>query len=206
VNFRAHSVALVGNQLVTGEPDVNVRRRLDLDGTLRNTTVLDEFPNSQGGFGDLAYDMRNPARPVLWHASRGGGGIWELDPQTLTLLANHSPAGQARGITIVDNEIWIARFPPATPSDPTDDLTTEVGVWDPSNPFFGFIFRFSLPFGVVSLAYDPVEQVLWVGTYINAPNGPSVIPYRLDGTPINAGFAPGFPVLDYVITGLELGP
>ncbi len=116
---------------------------------------------------------------------------------SLNILATYSSVGWPRGVTIVDNEMWISRFALAA-----SGVTSEVGTWD---PLLGFSHRFSLPFRVGGIAYDSVEQVLWVGAY-GGYNGANVLPYRLDGTPINSGFQADFPIGDYYITGLELGP
>jgi hypothetical protein len=97
------------------------------------------------------------------------------------------------GITFVDDEngdddtrqIWITKWG-----------ARQVGTWDPNTNTF--TPRFMTPELAGGLAWDSRNRILWVGLF-----GGQVVPYRLDGTPLNAGFAPFGPLPLNTIDGLE---
>jgi hypothetical protein len=81
-------------------------------------------------------------------------------------------------------EIWISKWGPK-----------QVGTWDPHTNTF--TPRFTTPNLAGGLAWDGENKVLWVGMA-----GGMVVPYRLSGTPYNAGFQPFGPIGD-TVDGLE---
>jgi hypothetical protein len=83
-----------------------------------------------------------------------------------------------------DRQIWITKWIPR-----------QVGTWDPATNTF--TPRFTTPNRAGGLAWDSAKKVLWVGLL-----GGTVVPYRLNGTPYNAGFQPFGPIGD-TIDGLE---
>ena len=83
-----------------------------------------------------------------------------------------------------DREIWITHW-----------NARQVGTWDPATNTF--TPRFTTPSRAGGLAWDERTQVLWVGM-----QGGLVVPYRLNGTPYNAGFRP-FGNIGDTIDGLE---
>ena len=83
-----------------------------------------------------------------------------------------------------NRQIWITKW-----------AGRQVGIWDPATNTF--TPRFTTPARAGGLAWDEKSNVLWVGL-----RGGLVVPYRLNGTPYNAGFLPFGPLGD-TIDGLE---
>ena len=84
-----------------------------------------------------------------------------------------------------DRQIWITKW-----------SARQVGTWDPATNTF--TPRFTTPQDAGGLAWDSGKKVLWVGL-----RGGLVVPYRLNGTPYNAGFLPFGPLGGDTIDGLE---
>lgn len=193
--------------LYSGDPFSNVIRRISYNGTLLGSTVA-AFPAACCS-EDMVFDGR-----FLYHAHHPST-IEKINPRTGALVQTY-PQSDVVGMTFVDDEdddddddhhghkshrfdstaslawfhhdddrqIWITKWG-----------ARQVGTWDPATNTF--TLRFTTPDLAGGLAWDSGRKVLWVGL-----RGGRVVPYRLNGTPYNAGFLPFGPIGD-TIDGLE---
>jgi hypothetical protein len=193
--------------LYSGDPNSNVIRRISYDGRLLGSTVA-AFPPTCCS-EDMVLDGR-----FLYHA-HFPSAIEKLNVRTGALVQTFPQAAGVVGMTFVDDDddddddgdcrkyrrfdltaslswfhhnddrrIWVTRW-----------AARQVGTWDPATNTF--TPRFTTPELAGGLAWDSGRKVLWVGL-----RGGRVVPYRLDGTPYNAGFLPFGPIGD-TIDGLE---
>jgi hypothetical protein len=192
--------------LYSGDPNSNVIRRISYNGRLLRTTVA-AFPPTCCS-EDMVLDGR-----FLYHAHYPSA-IEKLNARTGALVQTFPQAVGVVGMTFVDDDddddgdrhkyrrfdstaslawfhhdnddrqIWVTRW-----------AARQVGTWDPATN--AFTPRFTTPDLAGGLAWDSGRKVLWVGL-----RGGRVVPYRLNGTPYNAGFLPFGPIGD-TIDGLE---
>lgn len=106
----------------------------------------------------------------LYHAQYNTG-IQLIDVNTGTVVSSQSQPDVV-GMSYVAGKIWITHW-----------AAHEVGIWDPITNLF--TMEFTTPSNAGGLAYDPTNDVMWVGL-----GGGSVVPYTLAGVAINAGFQP----------------
>lgn len=190
--------------LYSGDPNSNVIRRISYDGRLLGSTVA-AFPATC-----CSEDMILKGR-FLYHAHYPSV-IEKINPRTGALVQTYAQSDVV-GMTFVtednddddddgersrrrssrgfawshrndDRQIWITKWG-----------GRQVGTWDPATNTF--TPRFTTPANAGGLAWDSARSVLWVGL-----GGGRVVPYRLNGTPYNAGFQPFGPIPD-TIDGLE---
>jgi hypothetical protein len=195
--------------LYSGDPLSNVIRRISYNGSLLGSTVA-AFPPACCS-EDMVFDGR-----FLYHAHYGST-IEKINPRTGALVQTYLQFDVV-GMTFVTKEddddddeddrgsgfgrfvstavlawshhrdkhrqIWISKW-----------NAQQVGTWDPATNTF--TPRFTTPDLAGGLAWDSKSKVLWVGLV-----GGRVVPYRLNGTPYNAGFLPFGPIED-TIDGLE---
>ena len=174
--------------LYSGDPFSNVIRRISYDGSLLGSTAA-AFPS-----GCCSEDMILAGR-FLYHAHYPST-IEKIDPTSGALVQTY-PQRDVVGMTFVTHDrgwshhrrdkhrqIWISKW-----------NARQVGVWDPATNTF--TPRFATPNLAGGLAWDPRNEVLWVGL-----RGGLVVPYRLSGTPFNSGFLPFGPISG-TIDGLE---
>jgi len=197
--------------LYSGDPFSNTIRRISYNGSLLGSTVAG-FPA-----GCCSEDMVLAGRS-LYHAHYNAGNpsnskIEKINARTGALVQTFTQSDVV-GMTFVtkddddddddgdhghgdstasigwshhddeQHEIWITHW-----------NAHQVGQWDPATNTF--TPRFTTPSRAGGLAWDQRKQVLWVGM-----QGGLVVPYRLNGTPYNAGFRPFGPIGD-TIDGLE---
>jgi hypothetical protein len=190
--------------LYSGDPQSNVIRRISYDGRLIGSTVA-AFPPTC-----CSEDMILAGR-FLYHVHYPST-IEKINPRTGALVQTY-PQSDVVGMTFVteddddddvgkrfgrlaatrglawsrhhhDRQIWITKW-----------SGRQVGTWDPATNTF--TPRFTTPDRAGGLAWDSKRSILWVGL-----RGGRVVPYRLNGTPYNAGFLPFGPMAD-TIDGLE---
>jgi len=174
----ANGMTVVGSQLLTGtvgEPfnpapsGQNLTFR-DFDTVPQSSAVADIPP---GAFNeDLAYDGVSVWRAHFQNTS--AGSIRELDSNNLNgpaLQVDNLAFGPV-GMTYANGELWITAW-----------AQQQVGTWDPVTNAFSPVFQ--TPDFAGCLAFDDVDQVLWVGM-----RGGLVVPYNLTGSQLNAGFQP----------------
>jgi len=164
-DYPINGMADGGGFLFTGDPLSNFIRKIDYDGNL-----LDTDP---GGFvavccsEDMAFD---PAANVLYHA-HWPNQIEALNPVTFAVL-DIFPQTEPVGMAHVGGDIWITHWG-----------QQQVGIWDPGTNIFTPVF--GTPDLAGGLAYDPFDDILWVGL-----RGGLVLPYSLAGVQLGPGFKP----------------
>jgi hypothetical protein len=205
-NYPINGMADARGFLYSGDPLSNVIRKISYDGRLLRSTVA-AFPPTC-----CSEDMILAGR-FLYHAHHPAT-IEKINPRTGALIQTYAQPdvvgmtfvteadddddddGEARGRLASsgglawshrrkdDRQIWITKW-----------SARQVGTWDPATNTF--TARFTTPDRAGGLAWDPEREVLWVGL-----RGGRVAPYRLNGTPYNAGFLP-FGATSDTIDGLE---
>jgi hypothetical protein len=92
-------------------------------------------------------------------------------------------------MALAKGDIWISRWD-----------SREIGIWDPATDTFTVQFDLDTVAPELrnagALAYDPVNEIMWVGT-----QGGLVTPFSLTGTQLGAGFQP-FGNINDTIDGL----
>jgi hypothetical protein len=184
-NYPINGMGDARHFLYAGDPLSNFIRRISYDGVLLGTTAA-AFPPVCCS-EDMIFDGK-----LLYHA-HFPATIELIDPDTGAVVQTFLQADVV-GMTFVGRgpgvdsrrkaEIWITKW-----------AGRQVGTWDPNTNTF--TPRFTTPDLAGGLAWDAKGEVLWVGL-----RGGLVVPYSLDGTPLNAGFLPFGPILN-TIDGLE---
>jgi hypothetical protein len=185
--FLLNGMADAGGRLLTGTPNANTLRYVGFNGS------------DQGAFGAAipSNDCCNeemlfvptPTGEVLYHAHwspvlDGVAGIRQLD--STGALIDFDPISEVVGMALINSQIWITRWAPR-----------EVGTWDPATNTFTVAFDLdNLPgnFGNAgALAWDPFNDVLWLGT-----QGGFITPFSLTGTQLGMSYQPFGPMPDTI--------
>lgn len=181
-----NGMTVIGDQLITGT--VGTRATTAIDGQTLRTRDLSCVQQSSD-VADLLTTQFNEDMAFdgtfLWHAhftDTTSGQIRKLDPNNLggtAIDVFNLPFGVV-GMTFAAGELWI-----------TDWAGQEVGTWEPNV----FTPKFSTAFlgNAGGLAFDPIDNVLWVGT-----QGGDVTPFNLDGVQLGPSFMPFGPINDTV--------
>jgi hypothetical protein len=119
---------------------------------------------------------------TLYHA-RYSSSIQSIDPVTGVQLNSWAQADVV-GMAIANGQIWISKW-----------SGRQVGTWDPVTNIFTPVFN--TPNNAGGLAFDPFNQIMWVGMA-----GGSVVPYDLAGNALNGGFQPFGGAFSDTIDGL----
>ncbi|MBI1928733.1 hypothetical protein HYR99_31370 [Candidatus Poribacteria bacterium] len=173
-NYFINGMADRNGNLIAGTPNKNVLNTVDYDGNLLST-INAQIPNNNCCNEEMLF-----VGPTFYHANwqstnNGIGGIRELDPNTGNLIT-FSPMEQVVGMALVGNQIWISKWSPK-----------QVGTWDPGTNIFTPVFN--TPNNAGALAYDPVDNVLWVGM-----SGGIIIPSDLFGNALGPAVQPFGPI------------
>lgn len=185
-DFPVNGLADGGDFMFAGTPNQNILQKVDFDGNLIST-VNAEFPSTCCN-EDMALDpIPTNDRPngTLYHA-HWSNNIQAIDPVTGALFETF-PIPDVVGIAYVGDEIWISKW-----------SAREVGRWDPNTNNFTPVF--STPSNAGMLAYDPFNEILWVGM-----SGGVVRPYDLTGNQLGSDFIPFTGVGGTVDGGFFLG-
>lgn len=155
--------------LHAGQYNTNLLRRIDYAGNSLSTFV-GAIPNTPFN-EDMAWNGTH-----LFHAyygSNGFGQVARLDPITGAALETDNLPFGVVGAAFVGSDLWI-----------TDWAGARVGTYDMATNIF--TPKFNTPDLAGGLAYDPLDNVLWVGM-----RGGLVVPYNpITGLALNAGFQP----------------
>lgn len=191
LDFLLNGIADADAKLIGGTPSANPLNLLNFNGSLISTLNAPGVPNSDCCNEEMLFVPDGGGGLKLYHANwdadgfPNDGGIREIDQVTGNEIS-YRPLTEVVGMALVNGEIWITRWAPR-----------EVGVWDPVTGNFTVKFIVPLDLGVAgALAWDPFDDVLWVG----GGNG-GITPFALDGTLLGATFRP-FPDVDTTIDGL----
>lgn len=176
LDYPLNGMANAGGFLYAGDALSSTLRRIDYDGNLLSAIAA--------GFdaGCCNEDMV-VAGANLYHA-HFSTNIQLIEAATGMVLTTF-PQADVVGMARVGTEIWISKWAPR-----------QVGRWDPLTNVFTPVF--STPTNAGGLAYDPEDDVLWVGR-----EGGWVEPYDLAGNLLGPGFQPFGDIPD-TVDGLEL--
>lgn len=207
-NYPINGMGDAGGFLYAGDPLSNFIRRISYDGVLLGSTVAAFLPTccSEDMIfdGQLLYHAHFPS--VIELINPNTGAVVQTFPQTdvvgMTFVGGGDDGDDDNG----DDGAAVGALPSADDDDDdgggsgqqiwiTKWGARQVGTWDPATNTF--TPRFTTPTNAGGLAWDSGSRVLWVGL-----QGGQVVPYRLDGTPLNAGFQPFGPIPN-TIDGLE---
>jgi hypothetical protein len=180
--YQVNGIGDGGGFLFAGSAVQNNFLTIDYDGNLLTSGTSAGLKTSCCN-EDIAYDAAtNTVYRALYSDS-----IVALSP-TGTLLASY-PQTDVVGMAHVNGVIWISKW-----------SGREVGTWDPTTNTYTQKFVTDGVGGVLGnaggLAFDPFDNILWIGF-----QGGLVVPWSLTGTRLGAGYQP-FGAMSETIDGL----
>ncbi len=172
-----------GDFMFAGTPSQATLRTIDWDGNLL-TTVPAGWSSSCCS-EDMAFDpvpQIGSPNGILYHA-HFSDNIQAVDPIDPTIVFDTFAQNSVVGMAHVDGDIWISKWTTAN----------SVGTWDPATNTYTPVF--GTPDLAGMLAYDPEDEILWVGL-----RGGQIIPYDLLGNQLGPAHSP-FGALPNTIDG-----
>lgn len=174
-SFLINGMADADGKLLAGTPLMNSLNYVNFDGSLISSIIAPGIPNGpccneemlfvpQGGGGEKVYHGHYPTE------------IREIDPVTGVQIGGSFPLAQIVGMALINDEIWVTQWG-----------LRHVAIWDPSGPSLTVQPQFDgkLAQNYGALAWDPVEQVLWLGS-----TGGFITPFDLAGNQLGPSVQP----------------
>lgn len=182
-NYQVNGIGDGGGFLYAGSAIRDNFLRIDYDGNLLTSGTSAGYMNSCCN-EDIAYDpLTNTVYRGLYSSS-----IVAVNGTTgapITTFAQTDVVGMAH----VNSQIWISKW-----------SGREVGIWDPLTNTYAKLFDTDGVGGINGntggLAFDPFDQILWIGF-----QGGIVTPWSLTGTRLGDGYLP-FGAMGQTIDGL----
>jgi hypothetical protein len=171
-DFLLNGMADADGKLLTGTPNANPLNTVGFDGTLLNTLVAPGIPNGPCCNEEMLF-VPQPSGGAKFYHAHWSDAIREIDLTDGSEI-QYFPMSQVVGMALVKGEIWISQWSPRL-----------VGIWDPTTNTFSSKFSVSTIGNAGALAWDPFEEVLWVGT-----TGGIITPFALDGTQLGNSYQP----------------
>lgn len=172
-NYFVNGIGDGGGFLYAGSANGNAFLRIDYDGTLLTSGTSAGYKTSCCN-EDIAYD---PATNIVYRGE-WSTQITAVDGTTGALIQNYNQADVV-GMAYVNGELWISKW-----------SGREVGTWDPLTNIYTKKFSTNGVGGVNGnaggLAFDPFDQILWIGF---SDTG-LVVPWSLTGTRLGIGYQP----------------
>ena len=195
-DFLVNGMADAGGFLLAGTPAANALNSVGFDGSLIDTIAAPGIPHADCCNEEMVFVPQAVGPDKLYHA-HWSDVIREIDPQTGEQLDIFQQTDVV-GMALVNGQVWISKWGPR-----------QIGIWDPSdNSFDVQIDNAALNAlgNTGALAFDPVNQVLWVGS-----TGGQVTPFDLNGNQLGDSFLPFGPMGETIdgltflgeVTGLE---
>ncbi len=186
-DFLLNGMADAGGVLLTGTPNANALNTVAFDGTLLNTVAAPGIPNSGCCNEELLFVPQAGGGSKLY-AAHHADVIREIHPVSGVLIQTFTQT-QVVGMALVNGQIWISKW-----------SNRQIGIWDPVGNTFTFQFAsgggLNNLLNTGALAFDPINQILWVGS-----QGGKVTPFDLLGNQLGASFLP-FGAIGDTIDGL----
>jgi len=182
-DFLVNGMADAGGELLTGTPQANRLNRVDFDGNLISGFAAPGIPNDGCCNEEMLYVPQTTGADKVYHAHYTDV-IREIDPLTGVAL-DIFPQTDVVGMALVEGEIWISKW-----------SAQEIGIWDPSTNLFTKQFDLVGLGNAGALAWDPFDEVLWVGS-----QGGQVTPFSLAGVQLGDSFLP-FGAMSETIDGM----
>ena len=133
----------------------------------------------------------------LWRANSATDAVYKLDPTNGNTLETHGLPVQVVGLTFVGSQLWASDFGAGT-----------IGTIDLTFNTYTSVFSAFGPAAVGGLAYDPVNAVLWAGSFsLLRPysTGGLILGPDVDTSLIYPGFIDGLAFIDTGTTVPEPG-
>ncbi len=189
-DFLINGMADADGKLLAGTPLANPLNTVAFDGTLISSITASGIPNGSCCNEEMLFVPQAGGGSKFYHAKYGAvGGIREIDPVTGNLIA-YDPLTDVVGMALVNGEIWITRW-----------ANREIGIWNPLTKVFTVQFDLDLVGlgglgNAGALAFDPGNQVLWLGTQSGR-----ITPLSLTGAQLGPSYFP-FGSMPETIDGL----
>ena len=187
-NFLLNGMADAGGVLLTGTPRANALNTVDFNGNLISSIAAPGIPNSGCCNEEMLFVPQASGPDKVYHAHYSDV-IREIDPATGVQIGSDFLQSDVVGMALVNGEIWISKW-----------ASRQVGIWDPSTNSFDAQAQFNSTLPTLgntgALAFDPLNQILWVGS-----QGGLVTPFDLSGNILGPGFRP-FGAISDTIDGL----
>lgn len=171
-SYQVNGIGDGGGFLYAGSAVKDSFLKIDYDGNLLSSGTSNGYRNSCCN-EDIAYD---PLTNTVYRG-RYSDSIVAVDGTTGVQIASFAQTDVV-GMAHVNGVIWISKW-----------SGREVGTWDPLTNTYTKKFDTDGINGVNGnaggLAYDPFDQVLWIGF-----SGGLVTPWSLTGTKLGAGYKP----------------
>jgi hypothetical protein len=187
-DFLLNGMADAGGRLLTGTPNANTLRYVGFDGSDQGAFPA-AIPSNDCCNEEMLF-VPTPTGEVLYHAHWSPGLDGVAGIRTLDAAGNQVDFDQISevvGMALINSQIWITRWAPK-----------EVGTWDPATNTFTVAFDLdTLGLGGLgnagALAWDPFNQVLWLGS-----QGGFITPFSLTGTQLGPSYQPFGPMPDTI--------
>ena len=172
-NYLINGMADAGGVLLAGTPRANVLNTVDFDGNLVSSIDPAGFPD--GGCCN---------EEMLFVPTVGGDKVYqahysdqirEIDPTSGAVLDTFAQTDVV-GMALINGEVWISKW-----------AGRQIGIWNPDTNLFTSMINFGASNlgNAGALAWDPLSEVLWVGS-----SGGRLTPFALDGTQLHAAYTP----------------
>ncbi|MGD8311350.1 MAG: thrombospondin type 3 repeat-containing protein [Gammaproteobacteria bacterium] len=194
IDFLLNGMADADGKLLAGTPNANPLNTVAFDGSLISSITAPGIPDGFCCNEEMLFVPQAGGGEKFYHAHFSNSpdaiaGIREIDPDTGAEL-DYFPYDQVVGMALINGDIWITRWAPK-----------EIGIWDPSTGTFTVQFDLDdIGLGTLgnagALAWDPVDEILWLGTQSGR-----ITPFNLAGTPLGPSVLP-FGEMSQTIDGL----
>lgn len=181
LDFLINGMADAGGVLLAGTPSANALNTVDFNGNLLGSVAAPGIPNASCCNEEMLFVPQAGGPDKVYHA-HFADAIREIDPVTGVQIGALFPQIDVVGMALVNGEIWISKW-----------NGRRVGIWDPSTNIFTEQSQFNANLAGLgntgALAFDPSNQILWVGS-----QGGLVTPFDLAGNILGPGFQPFGPI------------
>ena len=182
-DFLVNGMADAGGELLAGTPQANRLNRVDFNGNLISGFAAPGIPNGPCCNEEMLFVPQASGPDKVYHAHYADV-IREIDPLTGVQLDIFSQTDVV-GMALIEGEIWISKW-----------AGRAIGIWDPTTNMFTKQFDLVGLGNAGALAWDPFDEVLWVGS-----QGGAVTPFNLAGNQLGASFLP-FGAMSQTIDGM----
>lgn len=164
--FLINGMADADGKLLAGTPQMNNLNTVAFDGTLISSIPAPGIPNGSCCNEEMLFVPQAGGGEKVYHAHYADV-IREIDPVTGVQIGASFPQSQVVGMALIDEEIWITQW-----------SLRHVAIWDPSVNSIAVQPQFEgkLAESYGALAWDPVEEVLWLGS-----TGGYITPFNMAG-------------------------
>lgn len=152
--FLINGMADADGKLLAGTPSMNNMNYVEFDGSLISSVAAPGIPDSNCCNEEMLFVPQAGGGEKVYHGHYPDV-IREIDPVTGVQIGASFPLSQIVGMALINDEIWVTQWG-----------LQHVAIWDPSGPSLTVQAQFEgkLVEAYGALAWDPVEEVLWMGS------------------------------------------